>query len=260
MINNQEFKDFLTTLNPDSNIKKVQDKLEILTSDFKDYFYFNTYSFAFHMSDKKNWTSLSFTFSFFIPQVNSKESIEVSFENKIEGEKKHGKIRLTSFKPPILKVEFNEVEPFNAGVKMYSVEPQYQAIYEELSTDDTNMQFSNKEINSCTKAEHFTEYVNKARNEYILPYLLSSMQNDWVEIKMGGKMIGIYMPKKERMNFIKGVSDACTKLIDDILNPESSPNFKPLLKALDEHDRKNHAQLLEKQLPVKETSKRLKKI
>ena len=147
---------------------------------------------------------------------------------------------------------------FNGGA---CVEEKHQAIYTKLNTDNTNLQFNN-EINSYTKSEQFTEYINKVRNESILPYLLNKMENDLVKAKMGENMISIHVPKSDRINFIKSVSDACTQLIDDILNPESEKSvvINSIIKALTKHDNKNHAQLLEKQLPVKENSKRLKKI
>jgi hypothetical protein len=257
----QEFKEFLSTLTADSHAGEVQNKIETLAADFKDYFYFNTFSSAWHMSDKKNSTNIDFTFSFFIPQLSSEKTIEIFSQNYISGEKRHGKIRFKEFSEPEFGINFNEIEPFNAAAKMYEIEPQYQEVYEELNTDNIKVQFNNKEINSFTKAENFTEYVNKVRNEYILPYLFSKMENDSVEIKMGENIISIHMPKEDRMRFIKGVNDACTKLISDIDNRNvSSVNMISVFQALDEHDNKAHAQWLDSQLPVKEDSKRLKKI
>ena len=258
-MNQNKFDAFLLTLNENSNIAELQNNLKDLTQDFKDYFYFNNLTTAWHMSNKQQATTLSFDFSFFIPKVNSKETIEVICESSIYGKKSYGKIRHDSSTIPQFKIKTINIEPFNCAAMMYEIKPQYQEIYEKLNTDDCFLQFDQKEIKSYTKAEQFTEYVNKVRNEHVLPYLIEKFEHDLVEVTMGTQPIEMHVKKIDRIKFIKAVSNSFTDLINGILYPENT-TFEPVIKALNEHDSKNRAQLLEIELPDKNTSKRFKKI
>lgn len=250
----KEFNEFLLTLKEDSDVEKVKSSLHFLTKDFDNYFYFNTYSTAWKMSSKKEQATLNFDFNFFIPKINSQEMIEIVCENSIYGEQHYGKNRFLNFSVKPLSIKTIKLGVFNAGAMMYEINPEYEEIYDTLNTDIIYLGLRQKEVKSYTKNENFTEYIDKIKNEYILPYLFSKMENDKVGVLVGDNMIEIHIKKADRLNFIKTVSDSISQLIYDI----EKGSFKTITQALDEHHNKNYSKTLDSLLPLKSNIKKIK--